>query len=98
MTFEDALAIYRQRLQGDASLKPRTKAHREERINTILKTWPALARMDVRKVSKHDCLAWAMKVYGHLRDQHSSSMAQRVSFDAGPRADNIVSLPESQVG
>ncbi|MHB8520040.1 MAG: hypothetical protein ACYDH9_04715 [Limisphaerales bacterium] len=32
MTFGDALAIYRQRLHGDASLKPRTKAHREERI------------------------------------------------------------------
>jgi len=39
-----------------------------------------------------------MKVYGHLRDQHSTNMAQRVSFDAEPKADNIVDLPESQVG
>ena len=38
MTFADALAIYRQRLQGDASLKPRTKAHREARISALLKT------------------------------------------------------------
>jgi site-specific recombinase XerD len=42
--------------------------------------------------------ALAMKVYGHLRDKHSANMAQRVSFDAAPKADNIVSLPESQVG
>src|SRR5438045_7760826 len=42
--------------------------------------------------------ALAMKVYGHLRDQHSTNMAQRVSFDVGPRADNMVSLSESQMG
>src|SRR5258708_4368668 len=59
MILADALAIYRQRFQGDASLKPRTKAHREERIRVILKTWPALARMDVRKITKQDCLTWA---------------------------------------
>ena len=35
--------------------------------------------------------ALAMKVYGHLRDQHSANMAQRVSFDAAP-ADNILPL------
>jgi site-specific recombinase XerD len=36
--------------------------------------------------------ALAMKVYGHLREQHSSNMAQRVSFNAAPKAENIVSL------
>jgi len=59
MTFADALAIYRQRLQGDASLKPRTKAHREERIRVILKTWPTLEKMDARRITKQDCLVWA---------------------------------------
>ena len=43
-TFGDALQIYRQRLHGDASLKSRTKAHREERIAVLLKTWPSLER------------------------------------------------------
>jgi integrase len=59
MTFADALVIYRQRLHGDASLKPRTKAHREERISVILKTWPSIEKMDVRKITKQDCLVWA---------------------------------------
>jgi hypothetical protein len=52
MTFDDALALFRQRFHGDASLKPRTKAHREERIAAILKTWPSLEKTDVRKISK----------------------------------------------
>jgi hypothetical protein len=54
MTFADALAIYRQRLHGDASLKTRTKAHREERISVVLKTWPLIEKMDVRKITKQD--------------------------------------------
>ena len=58
MTFGDALQIYRQRLHGDASLKPRTKAHREERIAVLLKTWPSLETTDVRKITKQDCLQW----------------------------------------
>jgi integrase len=59
MTFGDALAIYRQRLKGDASLKPRSKDYREERIGALLKTWPGIDKTDVRKIAKHDCLTWA---------------------------------------
>jgi hypothetical protein len=59
MTFADAVQIYRQRLEGKSSLKPRTKAHREERIAVILKTWPSLDKTDVRKITKQDCLKWA---------------------------------------
>jgi integrase len=59
MTFGAALAIYRQRLNGDGSLKPRSKVYREERIAALLKTWPGIDKTDVRKISKHDCLTWA---------------------------------------
>lgn len=59
MLFADALATFRQRLHGDASLKPRTKEHREERVSVILKTWAGLDKMDVRKITKQDCLMWA---------------------------------------
>jgi hypothetical protein len=58
MTFGDALRVYRQQLHGDASLKPRTKAHREERSAVLLKTWPSLKTADVRKITKQDCLQW----------------------------------------
>lgn len=59
LTFGDALAIYRQRLTGNASLKPRSKVYRDERIAALLKSWPGLEKSDVRKISKHDCLTWA---------------------------------------
>ena len=39
--------------------------------------------------------ALAMKVYGHLRDQHSVAMAQRVTF-GGPVASNVIDLAEKQ--
>jgi site-specific recombinase XerC len=43
------------------------------------------SNVDIPTVSRwlghKDGGALAMKVYGHLRDQHSTSMAQRVSFD-----------------
>jgi hypothetical protein len=59
MAFADALAICKQRLAGDGSLKPRSKVYREERIAALLKSWPGLAKTDTRKISKSDCLTWA---------------------------------------
>ena len=59
MTFGDALAVYRKRLEGDVSLKPRSKEYREERIAALLKSWPTIEKMDVARISKADCLNWA---------------------------------------
>lgn len=59
MTFADAVEIFRKRFEADMSLKSRTKEHRGERISTILKTWAGLAKADVGKISKQDCLSWA---------------------------------------
>jgi len=59
MTFGDALTIYRQRLNGNAALKPRSKTYREERMAALLKSWSGLDKLDVRKISKQDCLTWA---------------------------------------
>jgi integrase len=59
MTFSQALAKYRHRLEGDHSLKPRSKVYRNERIAALLKSWPELEKLDVRKITKADCLDWA---------------------------------------
>jgi integrase len=42
--------------------------------------------------------ALAMKVYGHLRDQHSVAMAQRVTFGEPVEVNVIAVLPKSAVG
>src|SRR5277367_4414969 len=59
MRFGEALAIFQGRLQSDAALKPRTKEFRKERIAALLKSWPDLEQIEVRKISKQDCLSWA---------------------------------------
>ena len=61
MTFGDALAAFRIRLQGGQTKakKPRSKAYREERIAALLKSWPTLERTDVRRISNADCVNWA---------------------------------------
>ncbi len=92
MTFGDALRLYRQRLHGDASLKPRTKEHREERISMILKTWPALEKTDVRKISKQDCLQWAAGYSTSAINFNKTAQTLRLVLDipieAGIRYDN----------
>jgi integrase len=59
MTFGEALEIFRQRINGDVSLKPRTKSYYAERTTALLKSWPSLERTDVRRLSTSDCLTWA---------------------------------------
>jgi integrase len=92
MTFGDALAIFRERLQGDASLKPRTKAHREERISVLIKTWPGLAKMDVRRITKQDCLQWAAGFKRSAENFNKTVQTLRLILDvpieAGIRYDN----------
>jgi integrase len=55
--------------------------------------------VDIPTVSRwlghQDGGALAMKVYGHLRDHHSSEMAQRVSFTPA-KAENVVPFPQAK--
>ena len=41
--------------------------------------------------------ALAMKVYGHLHDQHSVEMAQKVTFSK-QHSENVVQMPEQKAG
>jgi integrase len=92
MTFGDALAVFRQRLHGDASLKPRTKAHREERIAALLRTWPALEKTDVRRLNKQDCLRWAAgyrtSAVNFNKTVQTLRLILEVPVEAGVRYDN----------
>jgi integrase len=94
MAFADAVAIYKQRLAGDGSLKPRSKDYREERIAALLKSWPALAKTDTRKISKSDCLTWAAD-YGQKAAPSNFNntvgtlrLVLDIAIEAGARYDN----------
>lgn len=61
MVFGDALEIYRARLEANRDIKSKTKDYYEQRIDSLLNTWPGLEKVNLRDLSKQDCLAWAAK-------------------------------------
>jgi len=94
MRFGDALAMFRHRLDGDGSLKPRSKDYRKERIAALLRSWPGLEEMDVRKITKNDCLVWATN-YGKKASASnfnntvgSLRMVLDIAIEAGARYEN----------
>lgn len=94
MAFDAALATYRKRLSGDASLKPRSKEYREERIAALLKSWAGLEKLDVKKITKADCLDWAAAYQKKVSPTNfnntvgSLKMILDVAVEAGARYDN----------
>jgi len=61
MTFKQALATFRTRMNGDPNMKPRSREYREERIAALIRTWQGIESMDVRQFTKNNCLDWAAK-------------------------------------
>ncbi len=59
MTFGDALSVFKQRLNDNPALKPRTKEYYQFRIEALLKAWPGLAKKDVSKITSAECLNWS---------------------------------------
>jgi len=61
MTFGDCLAIFKTHTETSCLLKPSGKRYRAEVINSILKSWPSVEALDVRRISANDCNTWAAK-------------------------------------
>jgi integrase len=61
MTMGDAMTLHRQRVAGDASLKPRTRDYHDQRMRALIKSWPGIDRKEIRSLTKTDCLNWAAK-------------------------------------
>jgi len=67
MTFGDALAIYRQRVKDNPDLKERAKKYRMVTVVALLRSWPGLETLDLKKMAKAECLNWRArfaKCYG----------------------------------
>ncbi len=61
MVFGEAIRQLLARIQGDLRLKPRSKSYYEQRIVALRKSWPELDQLDVRSISKSNCLNWAAR-------------------------------------
>ena len=94
MTFGDAVVIYRQRLEQSQHLKDGAKLYRENTIVALLKSWPELKVLDVRKITEHDCLNWsagfAKKYSPTLFNNTVGTLRQilKLAIDAGARYGN----------
>ena len=61
MVVGDVIHVYRENLETNPSLKPRTKAYYKMIVEFIAKSWPELAMMDISKVTDRDCEEWLVK-------------------------------------
>ena len=61
MTFGEALAVFKARVQASPSIKSHTKEYYGWRIFSLLKSWPELEGKDVSRITSAECLDWSVK-------------------------------------
>ena len=94
MTFGDALAIFRERQKHATDVKDSTKRYNERAAIDLLKTWAGLEQMDVKRITKFDCLEWRSrfgKMYASTVINGTLSVLRRIldiAMDSGVRYDN----------
>ena len=81
MTFGDALEIYRAWLEANPDIKSKTKDYYEQRIDSLLRTWPGLEKTNVRDISKQDCLNWAARYDGSPTAFNNTALVLRAVLD-----------------
>ena len=94
MTFGDALAVFKTRVQNDPALKPHTKEYCNDRIAALLKSWAGLEEKDVSRISSAECHDWSVKNASKSSSSshnYTVSIVRRVfaiAMESGARYDN----------
>lgn len=94
MTFAAGLDIFEQRQKQNPELKPRSIEYNERIAECLLKTWPTLAEMDMKKITKEECMDWRSRFglkYSPTVTNGALSIVRRVldiAIEAGVRYDN----------
>jgi len=65
MVVGDVIHVYREKLETNPSLKPKTKYYYKMILDFITKSWPALDAMDISKVTDRNCEEWLVKYRKH---------------------------------
>ena len=81
MIFSDALKTYRARLQANPDIKSKTKLYYEQRIHSLLRTWPNLERVNLLDLSKQSCLDWAARYAGSPTAFNNTALVLRSVLD-----------------
>ena len=94
MTFGDVLAVFKQRMQDNPEVKPKTKEYYKFRISALLKSWPELEDKDVSRITNSECLDWSVKSASKNSSSshnHTVSILRKVfaiAMETGARYDN----------
>jgi integrase len=94
MPFGDALAMFKERERLATDIKQSTKDYNDRAAVDLLKTWPGLELMDVKRITRFECLEWRAKfgkMYSPTVTNGTLSILRRVldvAVDAGARYDN----------
>jgi hypothetical protein len=94
MTVGDALAIFRQRLDGKQDLQDGAKVYRRECIQALVKSWPGLEAKPVGKVSKDDCLAWASRFANYYSPSVYNNTAGTLRMILDIAVEMLIPLPQ----
>ncbi len=61
MTFGEALAMFKAQTEASHLLKPASKKYRGEILQAMVKSWPGVEALDIRKIGETDCKTWALR-------------------------------------
>ena len=61
MAVGEAVQIYKESLDANPQLKPRSKAYYRLMLDFIERSWPRLFETDIREVSDRDCQSWIQR-------------------------------------
>jgi len=98
LKFDDAAKVVIERIQADPNLKPRTKAYYKERLECLYRSWPELAGMDARRITKSTLMDWQtafVKDNSPTSFNHTVGLLRRVldvAIVRGSRYDNPAQL------
>jgi integrase len=95
MTFGDALKVHQQNQADDVTIKSSTRHYWNQVFVALLKSWPGLADLEIRRVTRTDCKKWARafrKVASATRYNNTVSGLRHV-FDVARDAGVIYSNP-----
>lgn len=99
MIFEQAVAIYLSRVEADTNLKRTTRLSYRNLLKSLLKSWPELAKMEVKRITPAKCRNWATgftKIAYGIRYNNTIALLRHV-LDVAKENGSIVLNPAEQL-
>lgn len=99
MTFEQAAAIHMQRIDERVTIKRRTKKYWKETLEALQRSWPALFKKEVRRITLEVCREWSTgyaKVASDNRYNNTVALLRHI-FDVAIESAAIYSNPAADL-